>query len=443
MKKIIIVAVILILALLVGAPYVTGKVAETETRKILEVISQDPTLYGEAEIVSYERSYFSTSANYTYSLPPVFAAMTNSVEPIEYSCDSKHGVIGIKYVCQLKGDTAYSKFVAEKLGGNDPFSMHGTVSIFGNITQNLELDAIQDLDVDGETINTPHALISLTTDKDMEYFEFTGKTGEFNFDNEQGKLNMSELTFDGNLTSIAPYVYVGDMDMNLDKLSIKDENQDISLNGFSFTSETSQNGDNIDSEVNFKLASVNSPNPLFSSIENVDMKMDLNGVDTQAFSEYQAFSMKMQRDVLSSVESGNEAQMDPNMMLQILPIMEKMLKSGLEMNLDLSTKLDGANNSIRLDSKLLESLSFTEMTMFMTAPEQAFKKLNVKLNADFDKSVVDSQPMFGGFISQSPLVKQVSDSYKVDLKLGDTFELNGEQVTVEELYGMVFGSMRM
>ncbi len=67
LKKIIIVLIILAVALVVGAPYFTGKIAETETLKMVEKAKEDPSLYGKMEIVSYDRGYRSTNSSVSVS----------------------------------------------------------------------------------------------------------------------------------------------------------------------------------------------------------------------------------------------------------------------------------------------------------------------------------------------------------------------------------------
>jgi hypothetical protein len=179
------------------------------------------------------------------------------------------------------------------------------------------------------------------------------------------------------------------------------------------------------------------------SVEDVQVEFEFNGIDTEAFAEYQAFSMKIQREMLSSIETGAEPEIDPNMMLQMLPIFEKMLKPGLEVNMAFDAKLNGTDNSLALDSTLLEPLTFTQMTMFVTNTEEALKKLDIKLDTALAKSFIDSQPMAAGMISQSPLIETTTEAYKLKLALGDKIELNGKTLSYEELQTLVFSSMPM
>ena len=70
MKKIIISGVAVAVAAigLVGAPYLTGLIAERDTRDLANAINADAR-YGEIAIVSYERGIRSSRVEYEYKLP--------------------------------------------------------------------------------------------------------------------------------------------------------------------------------------------------------------------------------------------------------------------------------------------------------------------------------------------------------------------------------------
>lgn len=444
MKKSIIVLIILAIALVIGAPYFTGKIAETETQKMVEKAKEDPSLYGQLEIVSYDRGYRSTNAKYSYTPPAFMGSLMGSNEPIEYGCDSKHGILGIDYLCKLEGSNAYIDFVSAKLDGKDPLSMYGSVSAFGGITQTLEIDAIENLDIDGESISTPNALISVATDSEMNAFTIDGRSEAFNFEDKDGSaVNIGKVSIKGDLEAVADLVYAGDFNMSLDSFKLKDGDNDVALTGMSMSSRGVENGDNVDSFLVAKIGSIKTANPSMESVEDVKVEFEFNGIDTEALAEYQAFSMKLQREMLSSIETGAEPEIDPNMMLQMLPIFEKMLKPGLELNMAFDAKLNGTDNSLALDSTLLEPLTFTQMAMFVTNTEEALKKLDIKLDTALAKPFIDSQPMAAGMISQSPLIETTTDAYKLKLALGEKIELNGKTLSFEELQTLVFSSMPM
>jgi len=141
LKKIIIL-VLVIAAVFIGGPFYSGKVAETETMKLVEKMNQSSTEYGSTEVLKYDRGMRSTSARYKYTPPAAFAAFTKDFGEIVYTCDSSHGITGIDYTCSLEGESVYSKFVAENLDGKDPLSVYGSISAFGGISQTIALDEV-------------------------------------------------------------------------------------------------------------------------------------------------------------------------------------------------------------------------------------------------------------------------------------------------------------
>ena len=163
MKKIIVLLVIIV-AVFVGAPFITGKIAETETRKLVDNINQNAEQSGNIDILSYERSMRSTNARYQYTPPAHFAALFPGHADIVLNCDSSHGITGIDYQCKFEGESSYSKFVATELDGKDPISIYGSVSAFGGLSQTIEVSEVKDFNLDGGTLTIPNANITIGSD---------------------------------------------------------------------------------------------------------------------------------------------------------------------------------------------------------------------------------------------------------------------------------------
>lgn len=443
MKKIIPIVVIALLAVFVGGPYYSGKVAESETRKMIANLNASSTEYGSTEILSYERGARSTSAKYSYTLPATLAGLIDRTDPIEYSCDSAHGITGIDYTCKFDGDSDYSKFVTEKLGGTDPLSIYGSVSAFGGFTQTIALSEIKDLEVDGETINIPNMNIEVATDADMGQFDVSGGSDPFSMDADGGKLSLGKMTLGGDLNRLEGNLMTGDFKIDLASFDLQGPQGNSSLKNLSVTTETKENGENLDSAVNFAVDEMTVPGEMLKTIEDVTFNLTANGVDTQAMVEYQEFATQMQRDVLASLESGEQQETDPMQMAALMPILERMLKQGLHIKTDLNAKLNGEPNTFDLDLKLLESMTIAQLPAFMTQPDEALKKVDVSFGVALDKKLIDSQPMVSGMVAQSPLVDAASDDYKISLKLGEKIELNGKAMSFQELQMLVLSNLPM
>jgi len=439
LKKLFIVIVLVLAALLFGAPYYTGKVAEAETLKLVDSMNQSSAEYGSTEVLNYDRGLRSTTARYKYTPPAPFETFSKEFGDIVYACESNHGVTGIDYTCALEGESAYSKFVDEKLDGKDPLSVFGSISAFGGITQTIALDEVKGLEVDGATLNFPKAQISLATDTNASSFDISGGSDAFEMEGNGEKLSVGKMTIEGDFSQVTGSLFTGDMLMKVDHVNTVGALGESSFKGLSVSSDASEQGDTLSSKVLFSIKEVVAPGLPFETAEDINFGLDLAGLDTQSVIEYQEFVQQVQRDTLAALENGSEV--DPNQMAQIMPILEGMLKEGLKVNSKMSAKLNGKPNEIALDLKLLESLTLAQMGLFMTNPDDALAKLDVSLDASLDKALVDAQPLAAAFIAQSPLMAAGSDDYSVDLKLGKKIELNGKAMSFSELQVLVFSSL--
>jgi len=349
--------------------------------------------------------------------------------------------MGIDYTCALEGESAYSKFVNDKLDGKDPFSVYGSISAFGSITQTIALDEVKNLDIEGSTLNIPNAKISVATDANTSEFNISGSSDSFSLEGEGQKLSLGKMTIDGDIQKIVGSLFSGDMLLELDHVDMQGALGNTSIKGISINSSTNERGDTISSKALFSVKEVVAAASPFESLEDLNLGLDLLGLDKQSVIDYQDFTQKMQRDILSSLENGIEPEAGPADMAQMLPILEGMLKQGLEVNSKVSAKLNGEPNKVALDLKLLDSLTLAQMSLFMTNPDDALKKLDVSLDASLNKALVDSQPVAAAFIAQSPLVAAGKDDYTLDLKLGKKIKLNDKTMSFSELQALVFSSL--
>ena len=443
MKKSVFIGIVLTIALLLGAPYLSGKIAETQTLKWVDAIIREPKLYGDLDVVSYHREFASSCAKYAYTPPLLLAKILQSNDAIEYSCDSQHGVWGVDFACQLERAGAYTEFVEQQLAGVDPLSMHGSLSAFGKITQTLEFDAIANLDVDGQSVSTPRAIMTIETNQSMSALAFDGQVDAFEVENENRRFSLGEISFTGDVEAIADVFIVGDFAMSLDTFSLKNAGNEVVLVDLSVYSKSLENGDNIDSYSIVKIASLETSDAAVADVEDFSLTTELNGLDTAALIEYQALSMQLQREWLATLESSNVANSDQNTLLQMLPIIESMLKPGLEIKIAAQAKLDGTDNSVALSSRLLEPLTLAQMPLFLADPESALQKLDSHIDASLSKSFVDLQPIVAGIIAHSPLIEVSADHYQLTLTIGNEIELNGQVISLEALQSLVLGNASM
>ena len=429
----------MILALLFfGAPYYTGKVAETETLKLVDKINQSQSQYGVTEVLSYQRGVRSTTARYKYTPPGSLAKLSKDFGEIVYVCESDHGVLSIDYRCELEGESVYSKFVSEKLGGNDPLSVFGSISAFGGITQSISLDKIDDLEIDGVVLNFPQALLTVETDANASTFQISGGSDEFQIHGDGETLSMGKTAIDADFSRLADLLFTGDIQIEIEDFEAIGKQGQTSFKNLLIASNAAELGETLSSNLAFSIKQLIVPNMPLESVEDLKFSVDLKGLNKQALIEYQQVINQMQRDATRSLD---DRQFEQAQMAKLIPVVENMLGKGLEVNMQTQTKLNAKKNSIAVNLKLLESLSFAQMPLFLTNPDQALKKLDLSLEASVDKTLVDSQPLGAGFIANSPLIDAKQNDYSLNLKLGEKIELNGVTMSFAELQGLVLSSM--
>lgn len=440
MKKVIILVVI-IAAILVGAPYLTGKIAETETRKMIDNFNQSSSTYGTIEVLNYERGVRSTQARYKYLAPAQFSVVTKEFGEIVFACGSSHGITGIDFSCNLEGESAYSKFVAEEFGGKDPLSIYGSISAFGGISQTLALEEVKDFELDGATVTIPNTMITVDTDAKGSAIKLSGGSNAFDMQGNGQTMKFGAMSLSGDMEKAGEGLFIGDFVVDLESFVAAGPLGETTLNGMSLRSKTDQSGENLSSTAVVNIKEVASPVMPFESVKDLSMALDISGLDKQAFIEYQQIAQQMQADTMLSLEGNQEAPMPQAQMAEMMPVLESMLKQGLDISSKVSAKLNGEDNSIALNLILLENLSFSQMPQFMTAPDEALKKVAIKLDASLAKQVVDGQPMAAAFIARSPLVSANADSYALNLALGDSISLNGKELSFAELQALIFSSL--
>ena len=98
-------------------------------------------------------------------------------------------------------------------------------------------------------------------------------------------------------------------------------------------------------------------------------------------------------------------------MVQVLPILERMLKPGLEIKIAAQAKLNGMHNSISLSSSLPEPLTFSQMPLLLVNPKAVLQKLASYINASLANSLVDLEPIVAGMIAHNPRIEATADDY--------------------------------
>ena len=430
MPKIIIIALIVAAVGLSGAPYLSGFIAEKETRNLANALNEDGR-YGQIDIVAYERGMRASRVEYEYKLPAYWQALSETSDPIKYACDYAHGMTGIVYNCDFKSNPAYEAVMDQYFAGEDPLSITGNISVFGGSDQTIELKALEQNLEDGAALKL--AAVKVVIESDSGFREHDGKAriGALEITSTDGSFTLtdSEISWD---TSTAPSgLMLVDFEAGVEDLGFNDQQQTLSMRGLTIRAALDEKNGKLASK--FLLAS-KAVNGAPVAIEDFKMGLAIAGLDSAALLEYQAFIENIPTEIL---ESGEARPLELSRAVAMLPILEKMLNKGLGVKLDLNVRLDDTPNSLEFDSRLLEKTTFSQLTAFMFDPKSILQHFDIRLNASLDAGLLDNKLGVGPILTASPLVVADGQTYKTSLKLGARPELNGEPISIEELQLML------
>ena len=241
MKKLIISAVIILCICIFGAPYMTGKLAEDQVPVVIDQLNQESQDFGNHEILSYERSAFSSESKYRYTLPGVYQTIAETTS-IDYQCELDHGIIGIDYSCELSDNPELTKFIDTYFAGKNPVSMHGNINIFGKLTQTITVDEINDLKLDdtSDTISMAKSFITVNTDKDLASYLILGESDNVSIVSDGETMSMNDLVIGGDMSKLESGLFAGYITAEVSKMELQNDENTISLEGFKFKTDTKE-----------------------------------------------------------------------------------------------------------------------------------------------------------------------------------------------------------
>jgi hypothetical protein len=138
-------------------------------------------------------------------------------------------------------------------------------------------------------------------------------------------------------------------------------------------------------------------------IENASAAIGARGVDSAAYEEAMKLYMELARTMVEEIGAAGD---DPeklsavmeekmsSMSLQMMPILEKFLKKGLEIYVhDLRTQLKQGEIRGELLLRLEQDMTVAQMIPLMGTPDQIFEFLSLKSDLQLPASLVGENPM--------------------------------------------------
>lgn len=433
MKKIVILLAIVAIVFVAAMPYVTGRIAEDITLQMASQMNTSGNGYGQLDVSSYQRGYNSTQSSFKWSAAAAIGVV------LEYDCEGQHGLLKYSYQCKAKNIPDYTEFVNKELGGIDPLSLEGNVSIFGAATQTIKLNAFEVKEEGGDVLSVLPGSLDINTDKDFDIFDLHGEFAGLNVSGADGDFSVSGIDLKGALRINHHKFAIGDIVVSLNDFTAKSQSSggDLKLNGLSLTGFAEEQGENMRVGYKFSMDEfVQSQLPDQSSdvdVKNIAVDFQIDGIDMAQFAliseEFQSISALPEEDYNAA-------------MLAMWPDLEGLLKPGLKIATTVSAIYLSEPFNAEVDVELLDKLALGDFMLVAVDPSSLFSKFKAKLSNRLPKVMVASSPQAEAMLANSPLYVETDKSYdsRIDL-LDNEVTMNGDKMNIEELLAMLTQAM--
>lgn len=439
MKKIFLLLAVIIALVLLVMPFVTGKVAELATQDMAAQLSGDSSAYGELDLLDYKRGYRSTSAKLEWRAPTQYESLFS--EPVVYLCNGHHGVLSFAYQCRAQNIPGYTAFVAEELGGLDPLTVGGEVSVLGETTHKLDLQPFSMTNDNGETINVNASAFDLMTDNSFNVFDLNGEFGGMSVIGGDGILTIEPILVDA-ATSINQHkLAIGDVELSATgaQLLSKDGGQ-VDVGEITMSVKTTERDQFMAINSQFRVDEFSRSMGVqiegekdVNAVEDLDLEFGISNIDMAKLAAFVQHVQKLSpldgKQALSTPqESTRNAQT-----LAILPAFEDLLIKGLVMHLGLRAEHEGSLITADLDWQLLQDLSLGDFVLLSVQPQAFFNKLDLKFSNQIPAKLIELSEAGKVSLAASQLYRKVDQHYLTKVRVSDKgIKLNGESVTAEE-----------
>ncbi len=439
MNKIIIIAVA-ILAIVLGMPYVTGRVTESITSQLASEMNSRGEEHGQLNFTEYDRGIRSTSAEVTWNVPAEYRALF--AEPITYQCDGQHGILSFNYQCRAKNVPNYSEFVEQELGGFDPLTVGGEVSVFGAVTQRIDLNEFDITNEKGEEFRVAAGRFDITTDKTFKVFDLLGQFGGFSATGKDGGMQLQPVNLEGSFRVNEYQLGIGEIKARFDGITLESNSDGrVQIDDIRLLSDAEEEGENL--RVGFSatvaaMSQTESEGDQPSKLDDLSLSLSLAGVKMAELAEIterlQALAQFDNQGALSDEEeSSRNAQA-----IAMLPELEDLLTTGLTSSAEFSADHEGVPLTFNFDLELLKDLSLGDFILLSVQPQAFFSKLELELQNRIPADFIELSEAGAQAMVNSRFYRRDGEQYSTDLKVSEQgISLNGKNLSVEEFLALM------
>ncbi|MEM7359578.1 MAG: DUF945 family protein [Pseudomonadota bacterium] len=433
MKKLLVLIVVVAVFVALFMPYVTGRVAEEATLQLASQVNANSEEYGELEVVEYDRGYGSTQSNFSWSPGGSYGALMSGLfgDPVRYSCEGDHGVLEYSYECRPLNVEAYKEFVEQELGGKDPLTISGSVSVFGTLTQTLNLEEFELNNEEQEKLKVLPGQLSIKSDRELNNFAVDGDFEGLVASGADGDFAVNGLSVNGNIRLNQHRLAIGDMELTAQDIGMQsDSDGEVQFQGLSMRSVATEQGDTMAIEYGMSLDKViqtEATEPV--DMNDIELDLQLQGIDMEQLGN---FTKKYQELSKLPPEESNAAR------LTMMSDLEGLLKSGLKLNTTASANYASEPMYAKLDVELVGNLSLGDFVLLAVNPQGLFSKFKAHMNTQVPKVVLEGNETAMAALASNPLYIESDRSYNSDIELIDNdVTINGNKMSIEELLALL------
>lgn len=398
MKKVTVLIVVL-LAIVLLSPFVTGRMTESALQDAIDM-QENPWVA--IEVTDYQRGWFSSEASVRYRLSDSYVQMLNGVVgqasnattggDAEITFDGAlltpltidHGLIflsnGVGFgINRMSGNLDVSQFETladfQTLAGVDSLmTFSSTTGLTGAASFDIASPQIA-IDEDGTQFSflgfTADGTARLTTGKvDMEGL-MPGLSIVSTSGAEPINLTVGETRMAADVEQHSTYVTTGDVSFVISEMAVEGDDGKVVFSDLALEQSTSlSDAGLLGIDVAYKLAALTAPD---LSVADVLLNLEMDNIRPEALEAYMSYSQKMSEQMMQAVSESAEPAIDQEaMMAEMASMVHQVLQGSPEMRIaPMSAVIDGetvvANMDLRFDASVLPALgqfNFMDIAMW-------------------------------------------------------------------------------
>lgn len=443
MKKRIIVGLVAVAAVAGGLPYVSGYLAESQTRQSLDKLNlQSP--YGKMEIVKYERGYNSTSAEYKWVTNPELEKDLQIGE-IVISCGGVHNLLSFDYSCNLESMGLQDEQIRTAFKGKAPVTIEGNIGLTGDETSHVTINPFEIITETGARIASDGGSMNSTANASLSEISGVGTFSPITVQDATGvEVHISESTFTFDGSMYEKKYLLGDSAVNFDDITVIAPmlGAPLPVKGISIVSNSGVNNGLYSGKGSLNVAEFTLPaslnNRTNKDISVKNMSVGTSFVDTP-FAPIANLTDYSQKLAEQMSESGSA---DPGMVGMDEQFLKEqvlaLLKKDLAINLWVSSEVNDGTLKSHVNTLLTKDITEEFVSELETGGAFAALKLLQQIDLDIlvaiPNSVTELSPEVAMMVAMSNKFVADDSGLTSTLILKDgAITLNGEPSSIETL----------